>query len=313
MNAYITGVGSYLPGEPVGNDEIESYLGRSCGSDRIRRRMLEANGIEKRHYAIDREGRTQMLNEELAEAAVRAALQTRGMTPGDIGLLATGTTQGDLPVPGFASMVHGRLGGGPMEVLSAGGVCCSGIAALRAAEASVLLGRHRVAVAVGSEMVSRTLRASRFPDQGSFDAEFLRFMLSDGAGAVVIEDRPRSDGLSLRIDWSHLVSHAHRFPVCMYAGSATPETVTAGATWQDQPTPADAHSAGMLNLRQDTAILGNIVALGVEEYIGLVRNGRIAPREVDHLLVHFSSEYFRSDIVRLMGEAGLMIPEDRWF
>ena len=275
--------------------------------------MLDANGIEKRHFAIDRDGRTQMLNEELAVAAIRAALQSRGIATSDIGMLATGTTQGDLPVPGFASMVHGRLGGGPMEVLSAGGVCCSGIAAMRAAEASVLLDRHRVAVAVGSEMVSRSLRASRLPDKGSFDAEFLRFMLSDGAGAVVIEDRPRSDGPSLRIDWSHLVSHAHRFPVCMYAGSVTPDSVRAGATWQDQPTPADAHSAGMLNLRQDTAVLGNIVALGVEEYIGLVRDGRIVPQEVDHLLVHYSSEYFRSDIVRLMSEAGLMIPEDRWF
>ncbi len=312
MSAYITSVGAYLPGEPVGNDEIESYLGVSNGSDRLRRRMLEANGIEKRHYAIDRDGRTVMLNEELAEAAIRAALQHRGMTARDIGMLATGTTQGDLPVPGFASMVHGRLGGGPMEVLSAGGVCCSAIAALRAAEASVLLGRHKVAVAVGSELVSRTLRASRFIDS-SFDAAFLRYMLSDGAGAVVIEDKPRPDGLSLRIDWSHLVSHAHRFPVCMYAGSATPETVTAGSTWQDQPTPAEAHLGGMLNLRQDTAILPNIVALGVEEYIGLVRDGRIVPGDIDHLLVHYSSEYFRSDIVRLMSEAGLMIPEERWF
>jgi 3-oxoacyl-[acyl-carrier-protein] synthase-3 len=69
----------------------------------------------------------------------------------------------------------------------------------------------------------------------------------------------------------------------------------------------------MLNLRQDTSILNNIVALGVEEYVGLVREGRIVPALIDHLLVHYSSEYFRSDIVRLMGEAGLMIPEERWF
>lgn len=316
MNAYITSVGAFLPGEPIGDDELESYLGTiPGGSDRLRRRMLEANGIEKRHYAIDRNGQTVMLNEELAEAAVLAALQDRGMTSRDIGMLATGTTQGDLPVPGFASMVHGRLGGGPMEILSAGGVCCSGVAALRAAEAAILLGRHQVAVAVGSELVSRTLRSDRFSQEAApgFDAEFLRWMLSDGAGAVVIEPNPRPDGLSLRIDWSHLVSHAHRFPVCMYAGATTPDGIEPGTTWQDQPTPAEAHAGGMLNLRQDTATLNNIVALGVEEYVGLVREGRIVPAEVDHLLVHYSSEYFRSDIVRLMGEAGLMIPEDRWF
>jgi 3-oxoacyl-[acyl-carrier-protein] synthase-3 len=69
----------------------------------------------------------------------------------------------------------------------------------------------------------------------------------------------------------------------------------------------------MLNLRQDTSTLNNIVAVGVEEYVGLVRDGRIVPAEVDHLLVHYSSEYFRSDIVRLMSEAGLMIPEEKWF
>jgi 3-oxoacyl-[acyl-carrier-protein] synthase-3 len=316
MSAYITSVGAFLPGEPIGNDDLQSYLGTvPGGSGRLRRRMLDANGIEKRHYAIDRDGNSTMLNEELAERAVLAALASRGLTAADVGMLATGTTQGDLPVPGFASMVHGRLGGGPMEILSAGGVCCSGAAALRAAEAAIRLDRHRVAVAVGSELVSRALRADRFSQETSPgpDAEFLRWMLSDGAGAVVVEPEPRPDGLSLRIDWSHLVSHAHRFPVCMYAGAASNETIGPGATWQDRPTPAEAHDSGMLNLRQDTSILNNIVALGVEEYIGLVREGRIVPGEIDHLLVHYSSEYFRSDIVRLMGEAGLMIPEERWF
>ncbi|HSM45829.1 MAG TPA: iron-containing redox enzyme family protein [Acidimicrobiia bacterium] len=313
MTAYITGVGAYLPGPPIGNDDLESYIGHIDGSARLRERMLEANGIEKRHYAIDQQGETVMLNEELAERAVRAALGDRGLATRDVGMLATGTTQGDLPVPGFASMVHGRLGGGPMEILSAGGVCCSGVAALRAAEASVSLGRHRVAVAVGSELVSRTLRADRLADDAGFDASFLRWMLSDGAGAVVIEDRPRLHGLSLRIDWSHLVSHAHRFPVCMYAGARQPDAIEPGSTWQDRATPADAHDDGMLNLRQDTGTLGNIVALGVEEYIGLVRSGSIDPDQIDHLLVHYSSEYFRSDIVKLMSEAGLMIPEEKWF
>ena len=36
-----------------------------------------------------------------------------------------------------------------------------------------------------------------------FDAQFLRWMLSDGGGAVVVEDRPRPEGISLRIDWYH--------------------------------------------------------------------------------------------------------------
>ena len=78
-------------------------------------------------------------------------------------MLATGTTQGDVLVPGFASMVHGRLGGGPMELLSAAGVCASGMAALKAAVSAVRLGEHPVAVAVGSELVSRSLAGPARP------------------------------------------------------------------------------------------------------------------------------------------------------
>ncbi len=69
----------------------------------------------------------------------------------------------------------------------------------------------------------------------------------------------------------------------------------------------------MLNLRQDISVLNNIVALGVEEYVTLVRAGKLDPDRIDHLLCHYSSEYFHGDIVKLMSDAGLMIPEEKWF
>lgn len=319
-SAYITAAGSFLPGEPVDNESIDLHLGRlPDGSRRVRDRMLEANGIRTRHYALDAQGQLTMLNEEIAAAAVKSALSRRGMAINQVEMMAVATTQPDLPVPGFASMVHGRLGGGPMELLSAGGVCCSSIAALSAVERAVRNGDHKLGVAAASELVSRALTAARLSgatdDKGRipFDAQFLRWMLSDGGGAVVIENQPRPDGFSLRIDWVYLRSHAHRYPVCMYGGMASPNDVRAGRTWQDQPTPTEADAAGMLNLRQDVTVLNNIVALGVEEYINLIRAGKIDPDRIDHLLCHYSSEYFKGDIVKLMSDAGLMIPEDRWF
>ena len=316
-SAYITAVGAYLPGPAIDNDHIERYLGSS--SRALRDRMLVASGIRTRHYALAPGGAVTMLNEELAAAAVTAALRHRAVDIRDVGMLAAGTTQPDLPVPGFASMVHGRLGGGPKELLSAAGVCCSGVAALRATEDAVRLGRHRLAVAVGSELASRSLRACRLEPalagdrRAAFGVEFLRWMLSDGAGAAVVEPVPRPDGLSLRIDWSLLESHANRFPTCMLAGAVDAGAVTAGSTWQDQPTAAAADDAGMLNLRQDVSLLDAVVALGVERYVELVRQGLIAPDRIDHLLCHYSSEHFRAPIVTLMSEAGLMIPEERWF
>ncbi len=69
-------------------------------------------------------------------------------------------------------MVHGRLGGGPMELLSAAGVCASGMAALKAAVSAVRLGEHLVAVAVGSELVSRSFGAGAAETP---DTSFLRW------------------------------------------------------------------------------------------------------------------------------------------
>src|SRR5215472_13052952 len=233
--AYITGAGAYLPGDPIDNEQLAARFGDGTARDAaLRGRALAANGIRTRHYAVDEKGMTQLLNEELAAQAAQCALADRGLGVSAVRMLATGTTQGDVLVPGFASMVHGRLGGGPMELLSAAGVCASGMAALKAAVSAVRLGEHPVAVAVGSELVSRAFGAGT-PDTP--DTSFLRWTLSDGAGAVVLESRPRPDGLSLRVDWMHLVSHAHSHPVCMSAGLGEELRPRAGATWLDQRDP----------------------------------------------------------------------------
>lgn len=301
---YITGCGAFLPGEPVDNDEIAARLGADPGRGAMRTKVLAANGIETRHYAAGQ------LNEELAAEAVGRAVKDRGLHLTDIGMLATGTTQGDLLVPGFGSMVHGRLGGGPLEVLSSAGVCASGMTALKAAANAIRLGQHDRAVAVGSELVSRVLTQSRF-DHGrpGFDAEFLRWTLSDGAGAVVLESQPRPDRPSLRLDWVHTVSYAHENPVCMRAGGEP----RAGQTWLDYESVAAAEAAGLIRLRQDVKALPELFKLGLAEFVKLVREKRFDPATIDHVLCHYSAEHFKADIFRLLREVDLMIDEHRWF
>ncbi|GIF97140.1 3-oxoacyl-[acyl-carrier-protein] synthase III C-terminal domain-containing protein [Catellatospora citrea] len=309
-NVYLTGFGAYLPGEPLDAEQIARRLGAGPRGAGLRARVLAANGIRTRHYALDEHGAVTMLNEELAAAAVQEALKDRDLPLESVGMLAAGTTQGDLLVPGFGSMVHGRLGGPPMEVLSAGGVCASSMAALSAAARAVRLGEHDAAVVVGSELVSRSLRQSRYEgERAGFDAEFLRWTLSDGAGAVVLEPRPRPGGLSLRLDWTHLVSYAGERPVCMSAGGEP----VAGRTWLDGPDAASAERAGLVRLRQDVKSLPALFGLGLREYMGLVRAGRFTPDAIDHVLCHYSAEHFRGEIFGLLREADLMIDEGRWF
>ena len=50
VSAYLTGFGSYLPGDSFSIDEIASRLGGDDAvTERIRCRVLEANGIRQRH------------------------------------------------------------------------------------------------------------------------------------------------------------------------------------------------------------------------------------------------------------------------
>ena len=177
--AYITGVGAYLPGDPIDNEQLADRFGDGAPrGDALRQRALAANGIRTRHYAVDSDGLTVMLNEELAVHAVERALADRGLPVTAVGMLATGTTQGDVLVPGFASMVHGRLGGGPMELLSAAGVCASGMAALKGrgvrGPARRPCGGRRGRLGAGQPVPDRAARTQ-------LDTDFLRWTLSDGA------------------------------------------------------------------------------------------------------------------------------------
>ena len=136
-------------------------------------------------------------------------------------------------------------------------------------------------------------------------------MLSDGAGAALVQAAPRAGGVSLRIDWIEIISFAASFPTCMSCGSGRE---SAGAkSWQDYPTYSEAERDGALLIRQDLRLLENIVKVGVEGYLRLIQAGRIRTEEIDHFLCHYSSDHFRGKLLDLMRMSGCLIPEDRWF
>lgn len=311
--AYITGFGRYLPGEPVDNDGIVQRLG---GDDpvttRIRRRVLDANGIRQRHYALDEHGEPTELNEELAVKALRAALDDRGIRAEDLRMLATATTIGDVLVPGFASMVHGRLGGGPMQLLSASGVCASSLAALDAAVSKIKVGDHPRAAVVGSELASRSLRQRRYDGiRAGMDSHFLRWMLSDGAGAVVVEFQPHPSRISLRVDWVRHVSLAHQHDVCMRAGMDGP-SAEVGTTWQDVPVD-EAAAAGMFLLRQDVSMLDDLAGAGLAQFEELVDIGLVDVGHLDHVVCHYSTNAFRDLAFDGLRRRVPTLDTDRWF
>ncbi|HZE90738.1 MAG TPA: beta-ketoacyl-ACP synthase III [Rhizobacter sp.] len=319
---FLTRTAAFLPFAPVGNDDIENILGRVGGKpSRARRIVLRSNGIQSRHYAIDRAtGEPAMSNAQLTAAAIRAL--------GDIGrvdCLATGTSLPDQLMPNHAVMVHGELGWPRLEVVSCAGVCLAGTAALKHAWLAVRAGAAQRAVATGSELASPILLARNFEaevehklqalqerSEIAFEKDFLRWMLSDGAGAVLLETAPRGP-LSLRIDWIDLSSAAHELPACMYSGADKNADESLRGWLRFAPNEWSTQS--VFAVKQDVRLLNdNVIRVTLREPLAqIVQERRLRTDEIDWFLPHYSSQYFIPSVVDALAKAGLPIPQDRWF
>ncbi len=315
MRAYVTSTGAFLPGPPVSNDEMEDILGLVHGKkSRLKRRILEANGITSRHYAMDADHKTQYSVTDMGVRAGQDCLERSVLEPSQIGMLAVASTQGDLPAPGLGSMVQAGLDIPGVELLTTHGICSASAMAWKAAFNTIRVGDQDSALLVVSEMPSRLFKNTRYEAVRSdkavdFNAEFLRWMLSDGAGALLMESKPR--GQCLRVDWIRSFSYADAYPVCMSIG--LPGEPVGDETWQDYPTYGEAEAHGALLIRQDVRLLENIVKLGVDGFLRLVEEGVVTAAGIDHLLCHYSSHHFKGKIQDMLEMSGASVPEERWF
>ena len=326
MPAFINGLGVCLPNKPVHKDKIESILGMIGNTPSpVRDVILDRNGINWRYYAIDPEtGRSSHNNAQLTVAAIGALTATVEPPPENIDLLACGTSSPDQTIPGHASMVHGLLGCPPCEILSTAGVCCSSMAALKCAYLSVETGAAHTAIVTGSDLVSPALRASQFgiPSEEDerenpylgFNREFLRFMLSDGAGAVLLEPEPRPGRLALRVDWLEMRSYANELDACMYSGAVKRADGSLESWRIAELDPVEACKKGYFGLFQDVNLLSeNIVPTAGRFFAELRGRRQLKPENVDWLVPHISSMFFQQPLREEMARSGFDIPLERWF
>ena len=327
-NVYVNDLASFLPNAPVTNDHIEDVLGRVNDlPSRTKKIMLRNNKIEKRHYAIDpKSGRLTHTNAQMVAEAIRALKPTSRFKPKDIECLCCGTTTPDLLFPGHALMVLGELGIPECEAVTTSGICISGMTAFKFAYLNVAGGCSKNAVAAGSDLASSYLRAQFFAAETAtdvdleqkpiraFDAEFLRWMLSDGAGAAFISDQKNQDGLSLRIDWMEHISYAGQLETCMYAGGVkSPQGRMVG--WRDlEALDPDAQPYKYL-IKQDTKLLEKeIIRTAIDLALATtIQKHGLTPDAIDWYLPHYSSNYFRDKFYQAMKRIDFEIPYDRWF
>lgn len=324
---YITNIASFLPNAPVDNDNMERILGQvGTRPSRARRMILRSNGIQQRHYAIDPQ--TLQLNYTNAQLTAQAIqkLENPGFRLQDLDCLSCGTSIADQLMPNHAVMVQGELELHPCEVVATSGVCLAGMTAMKYAYLSVLSGEHRSAVATGSELSSAMMQAGNFAAEteaqveklGSqpelaFEKDFLRWMLSDGAGAVLLEPAPAANRLSLRIDWLHVYSYAGEMDTCMYAGAVKNDD---GSTkgWQAF-SARERDEQSVMAVKQDVKLLNdNVLHYTVERPLtDLIERYQLTAQDFDYFIPHYSSNFFADGVHQSLKRVGLDIPRERWF
>ena len=329
IDVYITQTSSVLPNEAVTNDEIENVLGMVHGKpSRVKRIVLKQNGIKERYYVLDpNTGQPVFTNAELTAKAVKQ-LFTKDDDMDSIGCLSCGTTLADQLAPNHGVMVHGELKNTHCEVNAASGICMSGIAALKYAWMAVKCGEHDIAVSTGSETASVMLRAEKFSQpephtpeelekqpELAFEKDFLRWMLSDGAGAFLLENTPtpRSSQPVLHIDWIKMLSFANEMETCMYAW-AEKDGNGELRSWTDFDKD-ELMQCSVLTISQDVRLLNkNIVdVVLIKALKEITEETNLNLDEIDYFLPHISSMYFYNRVDKALIKNGLHIPQEKWF
>lgn len=302
---------------------MESYLGLINGKpSKARALVLRNNGIKSRYYALNKNGKATHSNAQLSAEAVKGLLDNE-FSLKDIEVLSCGTTSPDQLLPSHASMVHGLLEGKPAEIVSFTGSCCTGMQALKYGYFSVLSGNSATAVCSGSERTSQWMLSKNFAEEAknleklsenpfiSFEKDFLRWMLSDGAGAALLSNKPGKD-LSLRIDWIENRSYANELETCMFMG-AQKEANGKLKGWAELE-PQEWLNDSLFALRQDVKSLGEkIVPYGTSFLIDIIRKKNFDISEISHFLPHLSSEFFRGKILEELNKRNINIPPEKWY
>ena len=323
---YIVNTANFLPNSSISNDEMEEILGLiGEEASKSKRIVLRSNGIKNRFYAINKDGCATHTNAEMAALSIRKLVENNSDKLNEIDLISCGTSTPDQFLPSHAVMVHGWLPETKnAEVTSPSGACCSGMHAFKYAFMSLKLNDSKIAVCSGSERLSRLLQAEQFEIEVkkkkeleenqylAFEKDFLRWMLSDGAGSFLMTTKKNNSSISLKIDWIEAYSFANEVDVCMYLAGDKEENGKF-KSYMDY-SPQEIQDRSILSMKQDVKLLSeNIIRLGFTKLEGAIKNKGIDVNDITYFLPHMSSYFFEDKIANMLKELDMHIPKERWF
>lgn len=304
MNARvaITGSGSVLPGPPVPSAELDSVLGAIPGlspslegrARRMQEAVLKRTGVRQRHYALDPVTRAQTeTNVSIMEKAARAALAMASVDAADVDLIITSGPMADFACPPTSALLQGRLGVEKCTEIEVHSNCTGAPKALQIAFDMLRVGRYRRALVAYGQLSSVFLRAEYYtPEKVGLENLALRWIMSDGAGALLLERD--GDGMELLdvhvesiggLDEPGMAGFAH--------GGFAHDHSVAGAN-----TLRAIADSGAQHVAQDIARVSRLAPFHlVDGLAAMLANADIAGDAVGHYLLGIPGRHFISEAI----------------
>ncbi len=293
MHVRMVATGSYLPGEPITNEELEQFAG-GLPDD-----VLEGLQVKTRHWIADpRTGEQSETNSEMAAKAATQALELAGIETGEVDLLVMSTASPDYHLPATVTFVQEALGIERCATVEIRSGCAGAVEALDLARMYLERGQYKTAVVIGSEAISPLIVPiwlDQDPKRVRMRDRLGIYSFGDGAGAMVLTAPDDQDGAGV------LGSAI----ACMGGGRKPGMQVIGGGT--HQPIRQQLAAKRLIDLRVDVVESGRFTPYVLTEGMrDTVLRAGISADAVDVCIIPEGNAEYMTDELR---EAGLLTPE----
>ena len=291
----VVSTGSYLPGEPISNADMERLVGPLPPD------ILEGIQVEQRYWMIDpATGEHRENNSEMALKATKQALELAGLEPGQVELLVMSTASPDYPLPPLVTFVQEGLGLRRCATMEIRSGCAGAVEALDVARMYLQQGAYQNAVVVGSEAISPLLAplfVGKDPDSVRMRDRMNPYNFGDGAGAIVLQASPETDG-----DQGGILGSA----MACVGGDRKPGMQIIGAGTH-APIHQQLKARRLVDLQVDVVESGRFTPYVLTEALSeVLRRSGVSADEVDVCIIPEGNAGYMTDELK---EAGLLTPE----
>jgi 3-oxoacyl-[acyl-carrier-protein] synthase-3 len=192
ISVEIVGTGSYLPGDPISNEQLASVFGRQVVW------LSEMLGAKYRYFAVDLDRmdlRSGESNANMATKAAQNAITDAGIDPMSIDLIVMATSTPDYPFPATVLFVQENLGIPVCSVMELRAGCGGMAQAFTIATNLIANGVSKNALLIGSELISPYISLFANSKEIAKDYYVSLSMFGDGAGAVILSATTERKGV----------------------------------------------------------------------------------------------------------------------